>query len=79
VPRTHRLERVLDAASRLAAASGVEAIGVEHVFLASLQDKRSIPSQVADDLGIRDALISRIEAVLLSEMYRTPTTTIEDQ
>jgi len=45
-------------------------IGVEHIFLAILADKRAIPTQVMDKLGVAGDARREVEVVLLSDGYR---------
>jgi ATP-dependent Clp protease ATP-binding subunit ClpA len=69
---TPRLHSVLGRAATEAKYAGRKAIGVEHVFLAMLDDEDSIPTQVMNRLGLVDQLRSELRSVLASEGYRTP-------
>jgi ATP-dependent Clp protease ATP-binding subunit ClpA len=68
---TPRAKRTLRQASEEAKRMGAEGfIGVEHIFLAILADKRAIPTQVMDKLGVAGDARREVEAVLLSDGYR---------
>lgn len=69
---TPRLHSILGRAATEAKYAGARAIGVEHVFLAVLDDEDSIPTQVMARLGLVDQIRSELRGVLASEDYRTP-------
>jgi ATP-dependent Clp protease ATP-binding subunit ClpA len=48
---TPRYQRVLESSSGIARAMGHSHLGVEHLFLAMLQDKRTVPTQVLSQLA----------------------------
>lgn len=62
-PRGHtpRLDRVMARSDEIAAEFGHDYIGVEHVFLAIIRDKHSVPTQVLShvtDVGALDFRLS---------------------
>jgi len=67
-----RLHKVMGRAATEAKYAGVGAIGVEHVFLAILDEEDSIPTQVMSRLGLIDQVRTELLAVLGSEGYQTP-------
>jgi hypothetical protein len=69
---TPRLHTVLGRAAVEAKRAGIGAIGLEHVFLAILDEEDSIPSLVMRKLGVIDPVRSALEDLLASETYRTP-------
>lgn len=72
--RTPRLNRILEEAESLAKALGLEVLGVEHVVLCALQDKRSIPTQVAQSMGIVDDYTENLTKFIESEKYSKSST-----
>ena len=64
------MDAVLERAAAEAMASGVEAIGVEDVFLAILDDEEAIPTQVLQRLGLEERIQGEVRSVLLSDTYR---------
>jgi ATP-dependent Clp protease ATP-binding subunit ClpA len=69
---TPRLHTVLGRAATEAKSSDVAAIGVEHVFLAILDEVNSIPTQIMRKLGVVDKIRAELQRVLESEAYHTP-------
>jgi len=69
---TPRLHPVLGRAATEAKYAGVSSIGVEHVFLAILDEEDSIPSRVMRQLGVADAIRAGLLEILNSEAYRSP-------
>ena len=69
---TPRLHTVLGRAATEAKYANVDAIGVEHVFLAILDEESSIPSQVMRHLGVATQVRAELQRVLASEAYQTP-------
>ena len=47
-------------------------VGTEHVFLAILLDPHSIPSQMLNEIGVREQVMKEIETLLASEPYNRP-------
>jgi ATP-dependent Clp protease ATP-binding subunit ClpA len=47
---TPRYQRVLESSAGIARAMGHSYLGVEHLFLAIIQDKRTVPTQVLSQL-----------------------------
>ncbi|TMD14408.1 MAG: hypothetical protein E6J00_05635 [Chloroflexi bacterium] len=69
---TARMRIALLAGLEAARQSGQKHVGTEHVFLAILLDPHSIPSQMLNDIGVRDQLVKQIEALLASKSYNAP-------
>jgi ATP-dependent Clp protease ATP-binding subunit ClpA len=69
---TPRLHTVLERAATEAKHTNVGAIGVEHVFLAILDEVDSIPTQVLRKLKVLDEIRAELQRVLESEAYHTP-------
>lgn len=44
-------------------------IGCEHVFLAILLDRHSIPAQILRDMGAADDVVQQIQTLLGSDVY----------
>ena len=76
---TPRLQRVIESAEAIASELGMIVLGVEHVVLAALRDGGSIPAQVAESLGTRADIESKLEELMSSEKYKTPTTKIGER
>ena len=51
---------------------GQKHLGTEHIFLGILLDPDSIPSQMLNDLGVREQVIKEIETMLASDSYNRP-------
>ncbi len=69
---TPRMHTVLGRAATEAKYAGIGVIGVEHVFLAILDEEGSIPTQVMSRLGLMDQVRAELRNVLESEGYRDP-------
>jgi ATP-dependent Clp protease ATP-binding subunit ClpC len=69
---TSRMQRVLLRAHEEARNRGHSYVGTEHVFLAILLDRYSIPAQVLEETGIADDVVRRIQQVFDSDGYRQP-------
>ena len=67
---TPRYERVLQTAHDLAAQLGHRYVGVEHLFLAIIQDPQAVPTQVLAE----SARVGDIEDRLREVMSRYPAT-----
>ena len=74
VKLTPRAARILQhvAAAEARRVGATTFIGVEHIFLAILNEGESVPAQVVDRLGYRDAIVTELERVLGSDEYRAP-------
>jgi hypothetical protein len=73
VKLTPRARRILEAAPVEARGVGADDfVGVEHIFLAILNEARSVPVQVLNRLGFTDQIRTALEELLQSEEYRTP-------
>jgi ATP-dependent Clp protease ATP-binding subunit ClpA len=70
---TPRMQRILARAASIAdVALGQRIVGTEHVLLATLEDADAIATQVLNELGVREAARAKLEAILASPEYRTP-------
>lgn len=68
---TPRASRILERASGVAQDAGVHHfIGVEHIFLAIMDDQGSIPTQVLERLGVANSVRRELLKILGSEAYR---------
>jgi ATP-dependent Clp protease ATP-binding subunit ClpA len=47
-------------------------LGTEHIFLAILLDPHSIPSQMLNEIGVREQVVKQIETMLAGEAYNRP-------
>jgi ATP-dependent Clp protease ATP-binding subunit ClpC len=70
LPMTPRAERVITAAAVVADEHGATFVGVEHLMLAIVRDRDSVPTQVLERLGVSEAIVREIEEVLASDDYR---------
>ena len=70
LPPTPRLQAVLHRAARLAHDQGLNALTVEHVVLAALEDERSVPAQVFGQRADSAVLRADLERVMRSPEYR---------
>ncbi len=66
---TARMQVALLAALKSAREFGHNHVGTEHVFLAILLDPHSLPSQILEDVGAKEDLVKRIQAMLASDSY----------
>lgn len=66
---TARMRTALLAAQAAGQQIGHKHVGTEHVFLAILQDAHSIPSQILEEIGVRERVAKQIETILTSETY----------
>jgi ATP-dependent Clp protease ATP-binding subunit ClpA len=69
------MRNALQSAQRLAGEFGHHHVGCEHVFLAILLDRNAIPTQILDETGATDTLLTRIRDILGSESYNRPANT----
>jgi hypothetical protein len=69
---TARMRTALLASQRLAADSGHEHIGTEHIFLAILLDENALPSQIMQSIGGRDEVVRQVRTLLASDSYSRP-------
>jgi ATP-dependent Clp protease ATP-binding subunit ClpA len=69
---TPRMKRTMENAARIAAARGHTWVGTEHVLLALLDDPAGIASSAIRLLGFEPALREKVEGVLDSVGYNTP-------
>ncbi|MFJ5731541.1 Clp protease N-terminal domain-containing protein [Streptomyces paradoxus] len=66
---TPRLHEVLRAAEALARSLGHEHVGTEHVFLAVLQDREAVPTQVLDEIVPAHQLVEALETHMRAPEY----------
>jgi ATP-dependent Clp protease ATP-binding subunit ClpA len=66
---TSRMRKALVAAEQTAGELGHHHIGCEHVFLAILLDRHSIPSQILQQSGTLEEIVQRLQALLAGELY----------
>ena len=72
VELTPRAARILERAAQVAREAGADDfIGVEHIFLAIIDDAHGIPALVLQRLGVAGRLRNELLAVLESEGYHT--------
>ncbi len=69
---TARMQTALLVAQETAHRFGHKHVGTEHVFLAILLDPHSIPSNMVNDIGVREQVIKEIETMLASDAYNRP-------
>ena len=69
---TPRMKRTMENAARIAAARGHTWVGTEHVLLALLDDPAGIAGSAIRLLGFEPALREKVEGVLDSVGYNTP-------
>lgn len=70
---TPRAEQILKKAQVIAQESGTETTGAEHIQLALLQDKDSIPYQIIDGEFGAESLYKKLSTYLNTKGYETPT------
>lgn len=66
---TPRMREILLSAHQEARRRGHRHIGTEHVFLATLLDRESVPAQLMRQLGTRDSAIEQLQNLLVSDEY----------
>ena len=69
---TPRMKRTMENAARITAARGHTWVGTEHVLLALLDDPAGIAGSSIRLLGFEPALRQKVEGVLDSVGYNTP-------
>lgn len=69
---TPRYTRVLAAANNIAQEWGHTYLGVEHLFLAIVRDHGAVPTQVLAQLVDLDQVEARLQDLMESEGYNTP-------
>ena len=73
VQLTPRMTRILESASHISQRkTGERVVGTEHVLRALLDDPDAIATQVLAELGVVDRARTRLDAILRSVGYRTP-------
>ena len=73
---TPRYEAVLAGGSRLAREFGDQHVGVEHLFLAIIQDRDAIPTQVLAKIVELPEIEERLLGIMRSSSYSTESTMI---
>jgi hypothetical protein len=68
---TTRMKVALLTARKTALDLGHHHVGTEHVFLGILLDASSLPSQILEDIGAKQAVVDRIRAMLASDSYNS--------
>jgi ATP-dependent Clp protease ATP-binding subunit ClpC len=66
---TPRYRRVLEASAELARASGHSHVGVEHLFLAIILDRKAVPTQVLARITDLDGVEASLREVMASDAY----------
>jgi ATP-dependent Clp protease ATP-binding subunit ClpA len=67
------MQRILARAASIAEATlGERVVGTEHVLLATLEDPEAVATQVLSELGVREQARAKLQAILASREYRTP-------
>jgi ATP-dependent Clp protease ATP-binding subunit ClpA len=69
---TPRYQRLVAAASKMAADLGHQYVGTEHLFLAIIGDRHAVPTQVLTRLTDLDLVEVELRALLESDGYKTP-------
>jgi ATP-dependent Clp protease ATP-binding subunit ClpA len=70
---TPRYARIVAAASNIAKDRGHKYVGVEHLFLAIINDRGAVPTQVLAQLIDLDEAETELRAVMESDGYKTAT------
>jgi hypothetical protein len=67
------MEDLLVEAQRCSVSVGVSGIvGTEHMLMALLSDEYGVAGQVLRELGVAEAVRTRLDEIMRSEGYRTP-------
>jgi ATP-dependent Clp protease ATP-binding subunit ClpA len=69
---TPRYAQILAAANKIARDRGKQHVGVDHLFLAIIRDRAAMPTQVLAQLVDLDQVEARLQAVMDSAGYNTP-------
>jgi hypothetical protein len=76
VQTSPRMERVLLRAAEIGRAhTGQAFAGTENVLRAMIEDDGGIAGRVLRELGVADRVAARLDEIMASEGYRTPSTT----
>ena len=67
---TPRYRRVVDGSAELARAMGHSYVGVEHLFLAIIRDRRAVPTQALAEVVDLDRVEAGLLEVMASPGYR---------
>ena len=64
---TPRLQRILSDALTLARGSGSTVVDSEHLLLAMVRERNARPTQLLDEMGVREALETRLADSLVAD------------
>jgi ATP-dependent Clp protease ATP-binding subunit ClpA len=56
--------------------TGQPFVGTENVLRALVEDREGIAAQVLHELGVADRVAARLDEIMSSETYRTPSTKV---
>lgn len=74
---TPRYYSVIGATEEVARGMSHSYVGVEHLFLAILHDRRAVPTQVLGEMVDLDAVESALLALMDSDGYKTSSTDVQ--
>lgn len=69
--QTPQLQAIMDRAARIADDHGLSAVGVEHVVLATLEDRHSMPAQILAQHADVPTVRGELAAALISPEDRS--------
>jgi ATP-dependent Clp protease ATP-binding subunit ClpA len=69
---TPRYAAIVAAANRIASEKGQQHVGAEYLFLAIIRDRKAVPTQVLAQLVDLDQVEARLQTVMESDGYNTP-------
>lgn len=73
VQTSPRMERILIRAAEIARAhTGEPFVGTENVLRAMIEEDGGIAANVLKELGVADRVVARLDEIMASEAYRTP-------
>jgi ATP-dependent Clp protease ATP-binding subunit ClpA len=73
VPTSPRMEKILDRAAEIGQLhTGQAFVGTENVLRALVEDEGGIAAQVLRELGVTERVAQRLDEIMSSENYRTP-------
>jgi ATP-dependent Clp protease ATP-binding subunit ClpA len=77
VPTSPRMEKVLNRAAQIGKAhTGQAFVGTENVLRALVEDNGGIAAMVLHELGVTERIATRLDEIMSSEAYRTPSTNV---
>jgi ATP-dependent Clp protease ATP-binding subunit ClpA len=72
-----RMQRILIRAAEIGRAhTGQAFVGTENVLRAMIEDDGGIAANVLKELGIAERVAARLDEIMASEAYRTPSTKV---